>query len=259
MLDAAWRLPIFLAVFAAMALAEWYWPRRSQSQQRHRRWLAHAGVQLLNVMVLRVVFPGAAVGIAVLAEKQAWGVLPHFSLPPGLIFVLSLLVLDLAIYVQHRLSHRWHWFWRLHRMHHSDTVVDTTTALRFHPLEILLSMVWKGAVILSLGLSPMVVLFYEAMLNAMALFNHANVKLPQSVDAVLRYLVVTPDAHRVHHSVHQDETDSNFGNTLSLWDRVFGSWKEQPRDGHEAMKIGLSEFRSELDSKLPGLLMQPWK
>ncbi len=257
--ELAWRLPVFLLVLGVLLLAEWRWPRRREAMRRGQRWLAHAGIAVVNSVALRLVFPGAAVGLALWAEQQGWGVLDMAAWPSALALLFSLLLLDLAIYAQHVATHYWPWLWRLHRMHHSDTVLDTSTALRFHPLEILLSMLWKAGVILSLGLPATAVLVYEVMLNAMALFNHANLRLPLSIERLLRYLLITPDVHRVHHSVYVAETNANFGNTLSLWDRLFGTWCEQPRDGHQSMQIGLLEWREARHSSLTGLLLQPWR
>ena len=249
------RLLIFVAVLGSMLLLEQLLPRRSQAPERARRWRANFGVQLVNLLCLRLLFPGAAVGVAYWAQQQQLGLLQGAALWWAL--PLSLLLLDLAIYAQHVASHKWGWLWRLHRMHHSDTFIDASTALRFHPLEILLSMVWKSALIIALGAPLLAVLVFETLLNASALFNHANLRLPVAVDRWLRRLIVTPDMHRVHHSVHPEETDSNYGFNLPWWDRLFGTYRAQPRDGHLQMQIGLQSFRSAEDGRLDRLLLQP--
>lgn len=255
--ESSWRLLVFISVLLCMLLAESLAPRRRQPADRIRRWLTHGGIQLINGVLLRLLFPGAAVGLAVFGEAQGWGVLSHWSWPAALQLLITLLLLDLAIYAQHVATHHWSWLWRLHRMHHSDTQVDASTALRFHPLEILLSMLWKGALILLLGLPAWAVLIYEMLLNAMALFNHANWRLPLVLDRLLRRVLVTPDMHRVHHSVHVHETNANFGNLLSIWDRLFATYVAQPRDGHERMRLGLAQFRAAREQRLLALLKQP--
>lgn len=249
------RLLIFVAVLGSMLLLERLLPRRSQAPERARRWSANFGVQLVNLLCLRLLFPGAAVGVSYWAEQQQLGLLQGAAIWWAL--PLCLLLLDLAIYAQHVASHKWAWLWRLHRMHHSDTFIDASTALRFHPLEILLSMVWKSALIIALGAPVLAVLIFETLLNASALFNHANLRLPAALDRLLRWIIVTPDMHRVHHSVHPEETDSNYGFNLPWWDRLFGTYRAQPRDGHLQMQIGLRSFRSAEDGRLDRLLLQP--
>ena len=252
------RLGGFLAVLLAMMLWEWRWPRRTLSLSRVRRWPANLGIVAVDSVAVRLVFPVLAVGAAQAAAARGWGLLPWLEVPPGWAFIAALLLLDLTIYAQHVLFHKTPWLWRLHRMHHTDLDFDVTTALRFHPLEIALSMLIKLAVVMALGAPPAAVLLFEVLLNATAMFNHGNVGLPPSVDRIARWLVVTPDMHRVHHSVRRQETDSNFGFNLPWWDRLFGTYRDQPRDGHLGMIIGLEYPRDERATTLAGLLAQPF-
>ncbi len=257
--DAALRLGIFVAAFVLLACAESLWPRRKQPLSRGQRWPGHLALQVLSALLLRVVFPGAAIGLAMQVDALGWGLLNLWPLSAGMAVVLSLLLLDLGIYGQHVASHRWPWLWRLHRLHHSDRQLDLTSALRFHPLEILLSMVWKGLLITVIGAPVLAVLIFEVMLNASALFNHANLRLPLALDAGLRKFLVTPDMHRVHHSRREHETDSNYGFCLPWWDRLFGSYRAQPEAGHDGMQIGLQEFGAVSESRLRQMLTQPFR
>lgn len=259
MTDAGLRLGIFAMAFVLLAFAEARWPRRSQPLPRRQRWPGHLALQVLSALLLRVVFPGAAVGVAMQAEASGWGVFNHLPVAPALAIIASLVLLDLGIYAQHVASHRLPWLWRLHRLHHSDRQLDLTSALRFHPLEILLSMLWKALLIAIIGAPVLAVLMFEILLNASALFNHANWRLPAAVDAALRRVLVTPDMHRVHHSRQPAETDSNFGFCLPWWDRLFGSYRAQPEAGHEGMQIGLHEFGDAKESRLRQLLTQPFR
>ncbi|MFO1423682.1 MAG: sterol desaturase family protein [Candidatus Competibacteraceae bacterium] len=256
--ESAIRLGCFLAVLVLMMGWEWRQPRRLLSLPRARRWPANLGVVAVDTVVLRLVFPVLAVGAAGLAEAKGRGLFPALDAPFGLAFVASLLLLDLTIYAQHVLFHKLPLLWRLHRMHHTDLDFDVTTALRFHPLEIVLSMLIKLAAVVSLGAPPVAVMLFEVILNATAMFNHGNVRLPERWDRALRWLVVTPDMHRVHHSVRPEETDSNFGFNLPWWDRLFGTYQDQPRDGHAGMTIGLEYFRDQRATTLTGLLLQPF-
>ncbi len=252
------RLGAFFGVFAVMAVAEVLVPRRGRAVRRVLRWPSNLGIVALDAALVRLVFPVSAVGWAVLAQQQGWGLLPVLAMPDWLAVVLAFLVLDLAIYLQHRLFHWVPVFWRLHRMHHADTEFDVTNGLRFHPLEILLSMLIKFAAIAVVGAPALAVLVFEVVLNATAIFNHANVALPTRIDRVLRRFVVTPDMHRVHHSIYRQETDSNFGFNLPWWDRLFGTYRAQPLDGHLAMRIGLPEFRHRRWLRLDRMLWLPW-
>ena len=252
------RLSCFLGVLLAMMGWEWRWPRRTLSLSRARRWPANLGIILIDSGVLRWLFPVLAVGMAELAENRSWGLFHGLNAPFWLALVATLLLLDLTIYAQHVAFHKIPLLWRLHRMHHTDLDFDVTTALRFHPLEIVLSMLLKLAVVVLLGAPPVAVMLFEVILNATALFNHGNVRLSRKLDRALRWVLVTPDMHRVHHSIHREETDSNFGFNLPWWDRLFGTYRDQPRDGHVGMTIGLEYFRDWRATRLDGLLLQPF-
>ena len=252
------RLSCFLGVLLAMMGWEWRWPRRTLSLSRARRWPANLAIILIDSGVLRWLFPVLAVGMAELAENRSWGLFHGLNAPFWLAFIATLLLLDLTIYAQHVAFHKIPLLWRLHRMHHTDLDFDVTTALRFHPLEIVLSMLLKLAMVVLLGTPPVAVMLFEVILNATALFNHGNVRLSRKLDRALRWVLVTPDMHRVHHSIHREETDSNFGFNLPWWDRLFGTYRDQPRDGHTGMTIGLEYFRDWRATRLDGLLLQPF-
>jgi len=251
------RLLPFAGVFALMAMAEALHPRRSRSQTRWRRWPSNLGIVLLDTLLLRLVFPTAAVGVALAVEARGGGLLPWLGLSGPAAVVLAILLLDLVIYLQHRLFHAVPLLWRLHRMHHADLDFDVTTGLRFHPLEILTSMLIKLAAVVVLGAPAVAVLLFEILLNATSLFNHANLRLPTRLDRLLRRVLVTPDMHRVHHSVVPQETNSNFGFSLAVWDRLFGTYRAQPAAGHAGMTIGLAEFRDPRELRLDRMLVQP--
>ena len=252
------RLACFFAVLLAMMLWEWRKPRRALSLPRARRWPANLGIIVVDSIVLRLVFPVLAVGAAELAAARGWGLLHGLHAPFWLALPASLLILDLAIYTQHVVFHKAAVLWRLHRMHHTDLDFDVTTALRFHPLEIVLSMLIKLVLVTLLGAPAVAVMLFEVILNATAMFNHGNVGLPRRLDRALRWILVTPDMHRVHHSIRPEETDSNFGFNLPWWDRLFGTYRDQPRDGHAGMTIGLEYFRDRRATRLYGLLLQPF-
>ncbi|MDP1841189.1 MAG: sterol desaturase family protein [Reyranella sp.] len=251
------RLVISAAVFALLVSAEALFPRRPQTIGRLVRWPGNLGVVALNTVLMRVLLPTAAVGMAVAAEARGWGLFNTIALPVWLALPLAVVALDLAIYLQHVVFHAVPTLWRLHRMHHADLEFDVTTGLRFHPVEIALSMGIKFLVIAALGPSALAVLVFEVLLNATSMFNHANLRLPAGVDRILRRIVVTPDMHRVHHSVHPEETNSNFGFNLPWWDRLLGTYRAQPRDGHEGMTIGIEQFRTRHDLRLDRMLIQP--
>jgi sterol desaturase/sphingolipid hydroxylase (fatty acid hydroxylase superfamily) len=257
--EPAIRLGAFFGVFASMALWEWLAPRRMPGVVRRQRWPSNLGVVVLNTLLLRLLFPTATVGVAMYAAAHDWGLFGTLAVPGWVAVGGSLLVLDLAIYLQHVLFHAVPGLWRLHRMHHADIECDVTTGARFHPLEIVLSMLIKFGVVAALGAPPVAVLVFEVVLNACAMFNHGNVRLPGALDRPLRWLLVTPDMHRVHHSVHPRETNSNFGFSVSWWDRIFGTYRDQPRDGHEAMRIGLEQFRDPRELRLDRMLGQPFR
>ncbi len=256
--EAGIRLTFFLTILAAMMAWEFAAPRRTLSERRTVRWSSNLGLVVVNGLLLRLAFPVAAVGTAAVAAELSWGLFNVVKAPSWLAIVLSVILLDLAIYAQHVVFHKVPPLWRLHRMHHSDVDIDATTGIRFHPVEIALSMAIKMAMILILGAPAVAVVIFEVLLNATAMFNHGNVKLPQALDRALRLVIVTPDFHRVHHSVHRDETDSNYGFNLSIWDRLFRTYRPQPRDGHQAMTIGLDIFRAPRQRHLDKLLIQPF-
>jgi len=255
--EAAVRIGLFLGVLAILAAAEALAPRRRRTIGRLLRWSGNLGIVALNTLAVRLMFPVAALGLALLAEERGLGLLNAVEVPAWLGFVVAVLALDLAIYFQHVLFHAVPALWRLHRMHHADLEFDVTTGLRFHPVEILLSMGIKLAVVAALGPPAAAVLVFEVLLNATAIFNHANLCLPTGIDRVLRWVVVTPDMHRVHHSIRREETNSNFGFNLPWWDRLFGTYRAQPRDGHEGMTIGIEQFRTGRDLWLDRMLLQP--
>ncbi|MBI3897276.1 MAG: sterol desaturase family protein [Gammaproteobacteria bacterium] len=254
------RLGCFAGVLMIVALWEQLAPRRRPSAIRGRRWLSHLGLSLLNTLVLRLLLPLTAVGMALLAEREGWGLLHRYHAPAWLVIALSIIALDLVIYLQHVMFHAVPAFWRLHRVHHADVDFDVSTGIRFHPIEILLSMLIKFSAIVAIGTPALAVFVFEVLLNASSLFNHGNVRLPLAIDRGLRWLVVTPDMHRVHHSIVAHETNSNFGFNLPWWDRLFGTYQAQPQAGHEAMTIGIETLRDEhLTSRLLGLLVLPFQ
>ena len=257
--EPAIRLGCFLAVLAVMAAWEHAAPRRRRGFPRTRRWPSNLALVVLNGLLARLVSPIAVVALGELAAARGWGLLNQMEAPIWLALPLGMLLLDMAIYWQHRLFHAAPALWRLHRMHHADLDFDVTTAGRFHPLEILLSLAIKLAVVIALGPPAVAVLLFEILLNAGALFNHANVAIPKAIDRRLRLLVVTPDMHRVHHSIRRDETDSNFGFNFPWWDRLFASYRARPADGHEAMVIGIEAFRDAAELRLDRLLSQPFR
>ncbi len=257
--EAEIRLVFFIGIFAVMGLWEVAAPKRAMALPRVRRWPGNVALTVLDAFVVRIVFPGAAVGMALLAEERGWGLLRYVECPEPLAFLLSVLALDLAIYFQHVMFHAVPILWRLHRVHHADLDFDVSTGARFHPIEILLSMGLKGFVIAALGPPGVAMLAFEVLLNATAMFNHSNVAIPERRDRVLRRFVVTPDMHRVHHSIEEDEANSNFGFNLPFWDRLFGTYREAPRTAHEHMSIGIRGFREPAEvARLPGMLRLPF-
>ncbi len=252
------RLGFLFGMVAVMGLWELAAPRRALTVGKAWRWANNIAIIGAGTLLSRIVLPAGAVGVALFADARGWGLLPELELPFSLIVVIAVVVLDFAVWAQHVFFHAVPVLWRLHRMHHADLDFDLTTGLRFHPLEILLSFGIKALFILALGAPVIAVLIFEVVLNALALFNHANVCLPRRLDAVLRWLIVTPDFHRVHHSWYPHETNTNFGFNLSLWDRLFGTYRAQPRDGHEHMMIGLNQFRDPVWERFDRLLIQPF-
>ncbi|MFC5584728.1 sterol desaturase family protein [Nitratireductor kimnyeongensis] len=262
--EAAIRLFAFIGIFAAMGLYELWSPRLERPEMtgalKSRRWFANLSMVLISSVMLRVVFPAAAVGAALWAEARGLGLFQGIlGVHPVLAGMVSFIVLDFAVWLEHVASHKIPVLWRIHRMHHADNGFDVTTGLRFHPLEILLSMVWKAIIVILLGAPVLSVLVFEIVLNGMSMFNHSNVKLSPRLDRALRQLVVTPDMHRVHHSTIRQETDSNYGFNFPFWDRLFDTYIAQPKLGHENMNIGLSAYRGTFTAKLAWMLALPFR
>lgn len=257
--EIALRVGIFLGLLGLMAGTEAVCPRRSRALPRGRRWTVNLGLMVAGAVVVRLIVPVTAVGIAAIAAERSWGLLNAAATAPWIAVSLAVVVLDLAIYGQHVAFHRVPALWRLHRVHHCDVEFDVTTGIRFHPGELVLSMLYKLAVIVALGAPPAAVVLFEILLSGGSLFTHANLRLPAGIDRRLRMAFVTPDMHRVHHSVYRDESDSNYGFNLSVWDRLFGTYRAQPRDGHDAMDIGLERFRGAETRDLGQLLLLPMR
>jgi sterol desaturase/sphingolipid hydroxylase (fatty acid hydroxylase superfamily) len=250
------RLAAFGGVLLAMAVWEVFAPRRKQTIARSWRWPNNIGVVFVDTIFVRVAFPMSALALALVAERRGLGLFNIIRLPSGLTVFFSIIILDLAIYFQHVLFHAVPVLWRLHRMHHADLEIDVTTGLRFHPVEIALSMMIKFAVI-AFGTPAAAVLIFEVLLNATSMFNHSNIRVPARTERVLRWIFITPDMHRVHHSIVRRETNSNFGFNLPWWDRLFGTYRAQPAAGHEAMTIGIEQFRDPRELRLDRMLLQP--
>ena len=257
--EIAVRLGAFVAVLVTMALWEVLTPRRPSSYSRIRRWPNNLGIVALNTALVRILLPGAAVGLALIGEQRGWGLLNHLPVPRWAAVLASMILLDLAIYLQHVMFHAVPALWRVHRMHHTDLHFDVTTGVRFHPIEIVLSMLFKLGLVAALGAPAMGVLLFEVLLNATAMFNHGNVRMPLGLDRLLRWLVVTPDMHRVHHSILVQETNSNFGFNLPWWDWLLGTYRDQPAVGHNAMTIGIEQFRDARELRLDRMLLQPFR
>ncbi len=259
--EATIRLSIFLSVFAVMALWENLSARRSSRIPRGVRWQANLGLAVIDTACLQLVAviaaSGLAMGAAAWSQQRGIGLLNWVEIPALWASTIGVVLLDFGIYAQHWLSHKVPLFWRLHKVHHTDLELDVTSALRFHPAEIVLSMGFKMLLVLMLGVSPAAVLLFEILLNATALFNHANVYIPLALDRVLRCFLVTPDMHRVHHSCYQPETDSNYGSCLSCWDRILRTYQAQPAGGHESMVLGLETHRDPQQLGLWRLLPLP--
>jgi len=250
---------MFLGVLAVMAVLEVMLPRRGRSQGRATRWTGNLGVVVIANVLARLLLPVTVVGAALLAEARGIGLLRMLDVPYWAAVVISVILLDLVVYWQHVIFHHVPMLWRLHRMHHADLDFDATTGIRFHPLEILVSIVVKAGVVVIVGVPAVGVVIFEVLLNASAMFNHSNTKLPLGLDRVLRRVLVTPDMHRVHHSVIPEETHSNFGFCLPWWDWMFSTYQDQPAAGHERMTIGLPILRDPEELRLDHLLTQPWR
>jgi sterol desaturase/sphingolipid hydroxylase (fatty acid hydroxylase superfamily) len=253
------RLGFFFGTFVVIALWELISPKRDLLVSKAVRWANNLGLVFFNSFILRLLFPAAAVGVAVTAQENNWGLFNLVETPVWLAVIASIIIMDLVIYLQHVMVHAVPVLWRLHRVHHADLDYDVTTGSRFHTLEIIFSMLIKFATIVLLGPPVVAVIVFEVLLNAMAMFNHGNIGLPKSLDNLLRWFIVTPDMHRVHHSIEDDETNSNFGFNLSWWDRLFGTYRDQPREGHQGMTIGIREFRETKQAAwITGMLAMPF-
>lgn len=253
------RLGFFLAVFSIIALWELPMPRRKCEVSRWGRWPSNLGIVAFDAVLVRVFIPATTVTMALIAEEGGWGLFNQLVLPGWAAVLFSVIALDLVIYLQHVMFHAVPILWRFHRVHHADLDFDVTTGARFHPIEILLSMGIKLAAVAVLGVPGIAVLIFEVLLNATSMFNHGNVRLPSNLDRVLRWIVVTPDMHRVHHSIIPREANSNFGFNLPWWDRLLGTYRAQPADGHEGMVIGIGQFRTRRDLWLDWMLSQPFR
>ncbi len=259
--EALIRLPIFFGLFALFAVAEAWLPRRERSQTRQRRWLTNWLMSFANTATLRLValfVPALAVGAALDAAAQGWGLFNQLALPVWANIVATILIFDLAIWAQHLVTHKVPLLWQFHRVHHADRDIDVSTAIRFHPVEIAFSMLLKIGLVYLLGPSAIGILLFEVILNGTAMFNHSNLRLPLGLDAVMRRVLVTPDMHRVHHSIHRHEHDSNYGFSLSIWDRMFGTYIAQPEQGHDDMQIGL-QWQDDRPSRLTWSLLLPFR
>ena len=257
--EASLRMGVFISILLLMMGVEALFPRKNRALGRTHRWASNLLIVIIDSIFVRFLFPIVAVGVAALSVKNGWGLLNLTPFPSWLEIVVALILLDLAIYWQHVAFHRIPFFWSFHKVHHVDRDIDVTTGLRFHPIEIVFSLLFKLGVVLVLGAPVLAVILFEIILNGCAMFNHSNVKLPLSVDRVLRRFIVTPDMHRVHHSIHMHETNSNYGFSISLWDRIFKSYNDQPQDGHDGMIIGLEEHQTKAPASLSWSLLFPFK
>ncbi len=257
--EATTRLVIFFGLFACLALLEWLAPRRKPKPVKRMRWVTNWSIVIIDSVLVRLLFKTAAVGGALWAAERGYGLFNIVDAPFWLAFAVSFLVLDFAVWLSHVASHKIPVLWRIHRMHHSDVDFDVTTAIRFHPIEIVLSMIWKYAVVLAMGAPAAAVLAFEIVLNGAAMFNHSNWRLPLWADRLLRLVVVTPDMHRVHHSIERREHDTNYGFNFSFWDRMFSTYTDQPEMGHEGMAIGLPQWQNDKPTRLDWSLMVPFR
>ncbi|GAV19587.1 hypothetical protein MMIC_P0535 [Mariprofundus micogutta] len=251
------RLAFFFTILIGMALLELFAPRKQLTQGR-KRWGANLGIVILDAAIVRLLLPAGATGAAVWAAGHQFGILNWLELPAPITIFAAVVLLDLIIYAQHLLFHALPLLWRLHMVHHADRDIDVTTGLRFHPIEIIISLLIKISCVVLLGAPVMAVIIFEVVLNGMAMFNHANVKLPRRLDALLRLLLITPDVHRIHHSIIKQETNSNYGFNLSIWDRLFGTYRAQPEKGHAAMRIGLEHLQQAPTHQLGFMLRLPF-
>ncbi len=253
------RLSVAAAVFLMMISWEALKPRRPQQVNRKQRWPVNLGLALFNMGLMRITIGGLAYLSAVWAGEKGYGLINYLSLNNVVGIVLTLLALDLSIYAQHIVMHKVPWLWRLHKVHHTDLAFDATTAVRFHPLEIVLSMLYKVFWIILIGAHPGAVIAFEIILNAAATFNHSNIDIPESIDKKLRWLLITPDMHRIHHSTIPSETDSNYGFSISCWDRFFKTYTAQPQQAQTSMLIGLDAYRQQDELGFLQLFLLPFK
>jgi sterol desaturase/sphingolipid hydroxylase (fatty acid hydroxylase superfamily) len=258
-LEIAVRVGGSAVVFATLALWEWFAPRRALTVGRRPRWPGNLGILAIDIVTVRLLVPTAAVGVALIAAIRGWGLFNLVGVPFWAAIVTGVIALDLVIFTQHYVFHHVPLLWRLHRMHHTDLDIDVTTGVRFHPLEILLSLAIKIAAVAALGIPALAVLMFEVLLNATSMFNHSNVALPPQIERMARWIVVTPQMHQVHHSIAREETDSNFGFNLPWWDRLFGTYRAEPAAGEQGMTIGLPVFRDVAESRIVRLLTQPFR
>ncbi len=260
--ETAFRLGLFASIFLIMAILETWLPRRKRRFTRGQRWTTNIGIlvsDFLAVSAVTFVIPLTAVITAFWASANGWGLLNILDLPLWLEWLIAIIILDWVIWAQHLITHKVPVLWRLHRVHHSDVEMDATTAVRFHPLEIIFSIFVKSAAILVLGPAAAAVVVFEALVNGSAIFNHANFNLPRPLDIIVRAVFVTPDMHRVHHSVHRHETDSNYGFFLSIWDKIFNTYVPQPQDGHDEMEIGLAEWQDDAPTRFTWAISFPFR
>ena len=258
--EARIRMAFFFGTLIIMGVWEIIAPRRALTVSKAIRWLNNIGIVFLNSLIIRLIFPAAAVGVAITVNVQGWGLFNYYAVPSPVSIILSIVLLDFIIYLQHVLVHAVPVLWRLHRMHHADPDFDVTTGSRFHPIEILLSILIKFAAIAVLGTPVIAVILFEIILNISSMFNHSNIRLPSSLDKFIRLFIVTPDMHRVHHSIYDHEANSNFGFCIPWWDRLFGTYKAQPDDGHKGMTIGIHTYREPHQvSWITGMLLLPFK
>ena len=251
------RLGISLGIFLFMAIWETVRPRRILSESKLRRWVVNLGIIIFNIVFVRFTVGAFAFTVAIFTQTKGWGLFNYFELIPWIVIVTSVIVLDFAIYLQHIIVHAVPLFWRFHRVHHTDLDLDVSSGMRFHPVEILFSLLYKSMIVILMGAPPIAVLIFEVILNAASLFNHGNIYIPKSIDRLLRYIIVTPDMHRIHHSTVVDETNSNFGFSVSCWDRMCGTYTQSPSLGQLEMNIGLKEYRNQYELGILKLITMP--
>jgi sterol desaturase/sphingolipid hydroxylase (fatty acid hydroxylase superfamily) len=253
------RLASFACIFAVVGGAELLWPRRNLITSKQKRWINNLGLSLTDTLILRLIFPVLPVGVALYCTHAGWGIMNYFHFPGGLALILGVILLDLTIYAQHKMFHSVPVFWSLHKVHHIDQDIDVTTGVRFHPFEMILSMIIKMTAVAAIGAPPVSVVIFEILLNGTTMFNHGNLHIPAAADRLIRLLIVTPDMHRVHHSVIRKETNSNYGFTFSFWDRIFHTYRREPEVGHEQMKIGLNGYGDFKNLELLQMLIIPFQ